>query len=236
MFQPFYWFLNFLSQLLRKRYQQAKSGLPLTSIRNRAEVLEVLQEWIQKGSGAEDLLDDGQLYDAFKAFNSELMREETFPGSQRDSTDVRISEAWKNLSQTKQSLISLFTTHTKRPPIKRPSTELHEITGDGYPRASSDPPDIDRSSPEELVSIIDAMMNAAFRNVTEEVSAADCNTSDWFIDMIIGYPRRIRPSRDPVYRSYWMVRYSRAGDQRRRGRSPDLLFVGLRSRNYVVGL
>jgi len=190
-FQSFSWFLKFLPQLLRKRYQQAKSGSPLISIKNRAEVLEVLQEWIQKGSGAEDVLDDGQLYDAFKAFNSDLMREETFSGSQRDSTDVRVSEAWKNLSQAKQSLVFLFTTHTKRPPIKRPSTELHEISGDSYTRASSDPPDIDRSSPEELVNIIDAMMNAAFRNVTEEVSAADCNTSDWFNDVIIGYPCRL---------------------------------------------
>jgi len=187
--------------------------LPLTSIKNRAEVLEVLQEWIQKGSGAEDVLDDGQLYDAFKAFNSELMREETLSGSQRDSTDVKISEAWKNLTQVKESLISLFTTHTKRPPIKRPNTELHEIIGDGYTRASSDPPDIDRSSPEELVNIIDAMINAAFRNVTEEVSVADSNTSDWFIDMITGYPCRLRPSRDPVYRPYWLVRCSRADDQ-----------------------
>ena len=144
-------------------------------------------------------MDDGQLYDAFKAFNSELMREETLSGSQRDSMDIKINEAWKNLNQVKENLISQFTAHTKRPPIKKPNTELHEISGDGYTRVNSDPPDIDRSSPEELVNIIDAMINAAFRNVTEEVSVADSNISDWFIDMIIGYPYRLRPSRDPVY-------------------------------------
>jgi len=98
------------------------------------------------------------------------MREEGFSGSQRDSADVKIREAWKNLSQVKESLVALFTTHTKRPPIRRPNMELHEITGNGHPRnVTSDPPDIDRSSPEELVNIIDAMMNAAFRTVTEEV-------------------------------------------------------------------
>jgi len=102
------------------------------------------------------------------------MREETFPSSQRDSTDVKIREAWKNLSQVKESLVVLFATHTKRPPIKRPSTELHEMAGDSYPRGThSDPPDIDRSSPEELVNIVDAMLSAAFRNVTEEVSIVD---------------------------------------------------------------
>jgi hypothetical protein len=159
-------------------------------------------------------LDDGQLYDAFKAFNSELMREEALSGSRRDSADIKISEAWKTLNQAKESFISLFTTHTKRPPIKRPNTEFHEITGDGYQRANSDPPDIDRSSPEELVNIIDAMINAAFRNVTEEVSVADCNTDDLFIDTIVGYPHRLRPSRDPVYRSYRLVRCSRADNQR----------------------
>lgn len=187
--------------------------MALTSIKSRVEVLEVLQEWIQKGSGAEDALDDGQLYDAFKAFNLELMREESFSGSQRDSTDVKVREAWKHLSKVKESLAALFTTHTKRPPIKRPNAELHEITGDGYSRGvNSDPPDIDRSSPEELVNIIDAMMNAAFRNVTEEVSVADCNTDDWMTDMIIGYSRYLRPSRDPVCRSYWLVHCLRACD------------------------
>ena len=144
--------------------------MPLTSIKNRIEVIDVLQEWIQKGSGAEDALDDGQLYDAFKAFNSELMREETLSTSQRDSTDVKIREAWKNLGKVKEGLVALFTTYTKRPPIKKPNTELHEVAGDGHPRSiSSDPPDIDRTSPEELVNIVDAIMNAAFRNVTDEV-------------------------------------------------------------------
>jgi len=208
--------LNVLPQLLQKRYQQAKSGSPLTSIKNRIEVLEVLQEWIQKGSGAEDALDDGQFYDAFKTFNAELMREETFSGSQRDSTDVNIREAWKNLSQVKESLVALFATHTKRPPIKRPNTELHEIAGDGYPRGlGSDPPDIDRSSPEELVNIVDAMMNAAFRNVTDEVSVADCHASDGSTDMILGYPCHLRPSRDSIYGSHWLVYRSRTADHRR---------------------
>ena len=166
-------------QLLRKRYQQAKSGLPLTSIQSRVEVLEVLQEWILKGSGAEDALDDGQLYDTFKVFNSELMREESFSSSQRDSTDAKIRGAWKNLTQAKESLIALFTTHTKRPLIKKPNTEFHEIAGEGYSRnASSEPPDIDRLSPEELVDVIDAMINAAFKKVTEQVGASDSTTTD----------------------------------------------------------
>ena len=102
------------------------------------------------------------------------MREETLSGLQGDSTDAKIRETWKNLSQAKESLSALFTTHTKRPPIKRPNTEFHEFGGDGHARGvNSDPPDIDRSSPEELVNIVDAMINAAFRNVTEEVCVKD---------------------------------------------------------------
>ena len=159
-------------------------------------------------------MDDGQFYDAFKAFNLELMQEETFPNSQRDSTDAKIREVWKALGQVKESLVALFTAHTKRPPIRRPTTELHEAAGDGYPRGV-DPPDIDRSSPEELVNVIDAMINAAFRNVTEEVSVADYNTGNWSTDVIIGYSRRLRPSRDPVHGSYWLVHCSRVHDQHR---------------------
>lgn len=143
------------------------------------------------------------------------MQEETFPSSQRDSTDVKTREAWKNLTQVKEGMITLFTTQTKRPPIRKPNTELHDTARDGCSRGvNSDPPDIDRSSPEELVNVVDSMMNAAFRNVTEEVSVADCKTIDWSTDMIIGYPRHLRPSRDPVHGSYWLVCYSRAGDQR----------------------
>ena len=181
----------------------------MTSIKNCVEILEVLQEWIQKGSGAEDALDDGQLYDAFKAFNSELMQEGTFPNSQRDSTDVKIREARSNLCQAKESLVTLFMTQTKRPPIKKPNMELSEVCGDGHSRrGNSDPPDIDRLTPEELVNVVDAMMNAAFRNVTEEVSTIDCTLGDRLADVIVGYPHHLRPSRDPIYGSYWLVRRS----------------------------
>ena len=175
-------------------------------------------------------MDDGQLYDAFKAFNSELMQEGTFPNSQRDSTDVKTREARNNLYQAKESLVTLFMTQTKRPPIKKPNMELSEISGDGHSRrGNSDPPDVDRLAPEELVNVVDAMMNAAFRNVTEEVSAVCCTFSGWLADVIVGYPRYLRPSRDPVHGSYWLVCHSRASDQRRRGRSADLPFTCLRS-------
>lgn len=102
------------------------------------------------------------------------MEEEPLSSSHRDSTDVKIRDAWKNLDQVKESLIALFMTQTKRPPVKKPNKEFSDICGDGYSwSVNSDPPDIDRLTPEELVNIIDAMMNAAFRNVTEEVSIAD---------------------------------------------------------------
>lgn len=157
----------------------------MTSVKDRIEILEVLQEWIQRGSGGEDALDDAQLYDTFKAFNLEMMREEGISSSQRDSTDVKIREAWKSLSRTKDSLTALFATHTKRPPIKKPNAEFHEVAGEGYSRnLSSDPPDIDRLSPEELVNAIDAMINAAFRSVTEDVSVSYCNDGDRLTDLL----------------------------------------------------
>lgn len=181
---------DFFPQLLQKRYQQAKSGSPLTSIKERVEVLEVLQEWIQRGSGGEDALDDSQFYDTFKAFNSELTREVPFSSSPRDSMDVKIKEAWKALTQAKESLTALFTAHTKRPPIKKPCREFHDISGEGR-SPNSDLPDIDRLSPEELVNVIDAMINAAFRNVTEEVSIGDYNSTGRSANVITGHPCRL---------------------------------------------
>ena len=176
-------------QLLQKRYQKAKSGLSLSLIKERTEVIEALQEWIQKGSGAEDVLDDGQLYDTFKSFNSDLMREEGPPSSQRDSTDVKIRGAWEDLGRAKENLIALFATHIKRPPIKRPIGGPYEVTGERFERGiSTDPPDIDRLSPEELVNAIDGMINAAFRNVTEEVRVRDHSTSDLSANIITGHP------------------------------------------------
>lgn len=137
-------------------------------------------------------MDDAQLYDTFKAFNSELLREETFPSPQRDSMDVKIKEGRKALSQAKESLIALFVTHTKRPPVKKPNAEFHGVPGEAYGRSlNSDPPDIDRLTSEQLVDVIDAMINAAFRNVTEEVSASDRGFKDWSIDVVIGHPRRL---------------------------------------------
>jgi len=142
------------------------------------------------------------------------MQEDAFPNSQRDSTDAKIREARSNLCQAKESLVTLFTTQTKRPPIKKPNMELSEVAGDGHSRrGNSDPPDIDRLTPEELVNVVDAMMNAAFRNVTEEVSAVGCTFGDWLSDVTAGYPHHLRPSRDPVHRSYWLVRHSRASYQ-----------------------
>lgn len=137
-------------------------------------------------------MDDSQFYDTFKAFNSDLMREDPFSSSPRDSVDVKIKEAWKALTQAKESLIALFTTHTKRPPIKKPRTDFHEIAGEGHSRGlNSDPPDIDRLSPEELVNVIDAMINAAFRNVTEEVRISDHNSADLSANMTTGHSCRL---------------------------------------------
>ncbi|KAH8994411.1 hypothetical protein EDB92DRAFT_274843 [Lactarius akahatsu] len=160
-------------ELLRKRYISA-SNVNLSSPANlvhvahvREEIIEVLTEWLNSGGGSQDVLDDSALYRAVKSF-LDSSSDHAIPESQhRDDSEV--VESWKSLKSRILGLSTLFTSQTLRPNIsKTPVPETQHRTTPSGSLNFVDLPDIDRTTPEELVNRINAMATAAFRNVTEE--------------------------------------------------------------------
>ncbi|TFY81474.1 hypothetical protein EWM64_g2531, partial [Hericium alpestre] len=159
-------------ELLRKRYVSA--SMPgfsavddlLQIARIRREVLDVIIEWLQNGHGAQDILDDSALYPAIHAFLSGISEHDIPESTAKE--DSSVVQAWTGLKQTLQNARTAFAAHTMRPPILSLASseplasvlETHTFT--------SEAPDLDKVTPEELVDNLDAMACAAFRNVTEE--------------------------------------------------------------------
>lgn len=131
-------------------------------LRVRSEVLEALYEWFVRGGGAQDALDDAQLYSSLETF---LGHHTDHNLAHEDNPAVR--QATVVLEQIRQNLQRCFLSKTKRP--TQPLSD--NLTSGGASRSfGSEPPDIDRLDAEELVNNLDSMASAAFQNVTQEVS------------------------------------------------------------------
>ncbi|KAJ3512365.1 hypothetical protein NLJ89_g3558 [Agrocybe chaxingu] len=163
-------------ELLRKIYitAQPPGSLPtstdyLDAINNRAEVLATVKEWLTLGGGAQDILDDNQLFIAVQSFLESPADHQLFkaPASEADS----VKQAWESLSEMRQWLSTVFISQMRRPTISR---GLHPRPSTG-PRSARkrnistrDPPDLDHMDPEDFVDNLDGMASAAFSNVTQE--------------------------------------------------------------------
>ncbi|KAG8973086.1 rho GTPase-activating protein [Tulasnella sp. 425] len=116
----------------------------------RLDVLSTLSYWLTVGGGAQDILDDLELYQSAQAFlNSDL------PGCSHDVLTVR-----KSLLETFVSLTSL--------PVRdvTPPKESNGVEGQTH-RFGSQPPPLDDITPDDLVSNLDAIAQSVFRGVTE---------------------------------------------------------------------
>lgn len=139
----------------------------LKAARLRADVLETIKEWLDKGGGAQDALDDMQLYDALQTF----LRNSTDHIVHRPSTfkDNAVNDAWSNLDSLRQSLLLDLSSQTMSPSTRViPPAKLFV----SIPRPQSFggyTPDIDNIDAEELLDNLDAIASAAFGSVTEEV-------------------------------------------------------------------
>ena len=161
------------SQLLRKIYSTAQpAGSPpsasnhLLMARTRNEVLVTIQEWLTIGGGAQDILDDVQLFNAIQSFLE-------IPIELKPDDSPAVEQAWELLVETKRSLKLTFISQTMRPTISR---GFHNSRPQGNSRGAKtrnistrDPPDLDRMDPEDFVDNLDGMAGAAFSNVTQEV-------------------------------------------------------------------
>jgi GTPase-activating protein BEM2 len=173
-----YLLINANAQLLRKLYitlQPIGSSPSVTEyiyIANaRSEVLKTIKEWLTLGGGAQDVLDDPQLFDGINVFLDNHPDHSVYEGSNFE--DANAQEAWASLAEVKRSLYSSFVSQAMRPLTTRgPPIRRRSVNGAGVRSrnlSTKEPPDVDRIEPEDFVDNMDSMACAAFSNVTEEV-------------------------------------------------------------------
>jgi len=147
----------------------------------RGQVLGTIQEWLASGGGAQDVLDDAQLYTAVRAFLDSMTDHAVLESSH--FSDPMVHQAWDALRRTRRALESFFVSQTMRPRMVKGSLGQHIRAGtrskqpgqQGPQQQASqavrerEPPDIDRTNPEEFVDSLDGMAAAVFSNITEEV-------------------------------------------------------------------
>ncbi|KAF8805136.1 hypothetical protein BYT27DRAFT_7105396 [Phlegmacium glaucopus] len=200
VFRSFVSPLNFFEHL-RKIYSttQPAGSSPAASghllvARIRNEVLITIQEWLTIGGGAQDILDDVQLFNAIQSFLE--IRTEQYTVKPDDIPIVE--QAWESLVEAKRSLKRTFMSQTMRPTISR---GFHNLRPQGNSRgartrniSTRDPPDMDRMDPDDFVDNLDGMAGAAFSNVTQEdlyitADLLEVQTSDrtgWFSSRDVG--------------------------------------------------
>jgi len=161
----------FSIQLLRKIYitSQPSGSSPMISdymqmFSKWTEVFVTIKEWLTISGGAQDILDDAQLYSAVWSFLESGSDHSALKGTMFDAPP------WEYLIETKRSVVAAFKSQTMWPTI---SHHNPRIPGNRDPRtrniSTRDPPDLDRMDPEAFVDNIDGMASAVLSNVTQEV-------------------------------------------------------------------
>lgn len=158
---------------MRKKYisAQVTTATPSASevaavVRARTEVLETISRWIHEGGGAQDALDDPQLHASLMSFFNNPT--EHTPSADA-SGDANVQRGFATINENRKAVLISFSLQTMRPITRNMSGSELFLDPSPSPSFGPDPPDIDQIKPEALVSNIDAMAAAAFRNVTQEV-------------------------------------------------------------------
>ncbi|KAF4620517.1 hypothetical protein D9613_001123 [Agrocybe pediades] len=182
-------------ELLRKIYisSQPSGSSPTISeyiqvINKRIEVLETIREWITVGGGAQDILDDADLYKAVDHFLQSPLDHTIFKSVMFGSNPVE--KAWDLLMESKRTLKVAFMAQTMRPTIHR---GLHNQASHGRSirnrnLSTRELPDMDKMDPESFVDNLDGMASAAFSNVSHEdlyitadlLEVQTCDRTGWF--------------------------------------------------------
>ncbi|EAU92027.2 rho GTPase activating protein 22 [Coprinopsis cinerea okayama7 len=183
-------------ELLRKLYITSQPGGASPAVgeyihvaTRRNEVLTTIKEWLTVGGGAQDVLDDAQLYSSVQSFLSGPSDHSVHKAENFDDPTVR--QVWNGLEENHKILKACFSSQTMRPTLSRLHNQKR-IPGVNAGRtkhtAPREPPDFDRMDPEDFVDNLDGMAYAAFNNVTEEdlyitADLLEVQTSDktgWF--------------------------------------------------------
>lgn len=135
-------------------------------IRARTEVLETISRWIHEGGGAQDTLDDPQLYASLLSFfNSPT---EHAPPAE-SASDPQVQRGFATINENRKAVLISLSLQTLRPIARNVFGSEILLEPSPSPSFGPEAPDIDQVKPEDLVNNIDAMAAAAFRNVTHEV-------------------------------------------------------------------
>lgn len=160
-----------LFEFLRKRYLSARlssspSNVQINNVvRLRSEVLETMNEWINRGGGAQDALDDIQLFKSIETFLNESADHDLTRFILADDESGRRTVGL--LDQIKKTLHMSFLSQSLRPTrVVSPADESTDVPG--VQSFGSQVPDLDQIDVEELVNNLDSMGSAAWRNVTKE--------------------------------------------------------------------
>ncbi|KAF5374674.1 hypothetical protein D9615_008986 [Tricholomella constricta] len=184
-------------ELLRKLYiaSQPMGSSPSVAeyvhvTTSRTEVLDTIKEWLTLGGGAQDVLDDAQLFHALRSFLDSPSDHVVYEA--KNYAESNVQQSVSRLTEAKQSLHSTFTSQTLRPLTARgPPIPRGSLNGGGVRTRNlsmREPPDMDCIDAEDFVDNLDGMACAAFSNVTEEdlyvtVDLLEVQSSDrtgWF--------------------------------------------------------
>ena len=146
-------------------------------LRARQAVIRTIAEWTHTGGGAQDALDDPELYAAIHSFLSESNEQDFTLASSTDSTaeTEENHEVVRALAKTceteRETLLESFTAQTRRPTARQvPVRGVSNVTI--MHNFGIRPPNLEEISAMDLVNNLDAMASAAFRSVNQEVSFA----------------------------------------------------------------
>ena len=133
-------------------------------------MLETIGRWLHDGGGAQDALDDPQLHSAIMTF----FRHPTdhSPPAMSPADEASVQHGFSLVKDNLVAVSAAFSTQTLRPLIRMlPALEgVTDVTSTLAPAFSAESPNVDALDPADLVSNLDAMALAAFRNVTQEVA------------------------------------------------------------------
>lgn len=143
----------------------------MATTRSRTDVLESIRRWVQEGGGAQDALDDPQLYSAMLSFFNHPTEHGPPPGV--NVPESLMPKTYDLLQENVRNVRASFLLYTMRPILRHhsPSEPVPEPQPSLALSFGVEPPDIDQIDPADLVANLDAMAAAAFRNLSSEVSA-----------------------------------------------------------------
>jgi hypothetical protein len=155
--------INWMAQLLRKEYVTPRDPISQDAskhIHSRRSVLHIMEEWIESGGGALDVLHNPELQTTIQAFLEADIHHVS--GSEIDQPTSTLYQ------QSLESLKNVFMTCIQRPPLHDNATDIY--LANRAESSSRTVPDFDAISAAELVTFVDRIGRALMGKIINDVS------------------------------------------------------------------